>query len=229
MEKADGLKQKILEWGAAKVGYADLSMLLPEEYMHLKTGISIAIRLSDEIISQIQKSPTHTYFHHYRTVNAFIDQVTLKIATVLQNDGYLVMPIAASQSLNIDGKTYKGVFPHKTVATRAGLGWIGKSACLITPEFGPRVRLGTVLTDWIPKYDVPMDTSQCGNCRKCVENCPALAIRGNQWEPGIPREELFDAQACSTHMHQHYQHIGRGSVCGICVKSCPMGRKIIKR
>jgi len=229
MDKSVQLKEKILEWGAAKVGYADLTKLLPEEYVHLKTGISIAIRLSDEIISQIHGAPTHTYFHHYRTVNAFIDQITFKIAAVLQQDGYLAMPIAASQSVNIDGKNYRGVFPHKTVATRAGLGWIGKSACLITPEFGPRIRLGTVLTDWEPVYDDPINASQCGNCRKCVENCPALAIQGNQWEPGIAREELFDAKACSTHMHQHYQHIGRGSVCGVCIKSCPMGKKVIKR
>lgn len=229
MSKEKQLKEKILEWGAAKVGFADLTDLLPEEYSHLQTGIAIAIRLSDEIIHQIQDRPTHTYFHHYRTVNGFIDQVTLKISAVLQEDGYLAMAIPASQSVNIDGKKFEAIFPHKTVATRAGLGWIGKSACLITEEFGPRVRLGTVLTNWKPIYDSPINESKCGTCSRCVENCPALAIQGSQWELGLAREELFDARACSTHMHQHYQHIGRGSVCGICIRSCPVGKRIIKR
>ena len=38
-------------------------------------------------------------------------------------------------------------FPHKTAATRAGLGWIGKTALFVSPEFGPAVRLATVFTD----------------------------------------------------------------------------------
>ena len=38
-------------------------------------------------------------------------------------------------------------FPHKTAANMAGLGFIGKSVLFISNEFGPRVRLATVLTD----------------------------------------------------------------------------------
>ncbi|KXG73647.1 4Fe-4S double cluster binding domain-containing protein [Thermotalea metallivorans] len=223
------LKNKIMEWGASKVGYADLGDVLPEEYKHLKTGISIAVRLSDEIMSQIQEAPTHTYFHHYRTVNFFIDQITLKITMQLQEWGYLAMAIAASQSVNIDGRHYRGVFQHKTAATRSGMGWIGKNGCLVTEEYGPRVRLGTVLTNMDVVYDPPVVASKCGACKKCVQACPAMALRGGLWYPGMPREEMVDARACSMHMHAHYQHIGRGSVCGICIKTCPQGNKIIKR
>ncbi|MBF8984453.1 epoxyqueuosine reductase [Lutibacter sp. B2] len=229
MQKSLDFKNQIKEWGVSKVGFADVSHVLPKEYKHLKTGISIAIRLSDEIISQIEGKPTHTYFHHYRTVNAFIDQITLKIAMQLQNWGYLAMPIPASQSVNIDGNKYSGIFQHRTAATMSGLGWIGKSACLVTEEFGSRVRLGTVLTDMELCYDEASTQSRCGTCRECVLACPSLALRGNTWYPGISREELIDVKACSMHMHNHYQHIGRGSVCGICIKVCPQGKMVIKR
>lgn len=229
MNQKNILEEKIKEWGATKVGFGFLEDVLPDDLKHLKTGISIAIRLSDEIISQIEDMPTHTYFHHYRTVNAFIDQITLKIAMQLQTWGYLAMPIPASQSVNIDGKQYRGVFQHRTSATRAGIGWIGRNACLVTEEFGPRVRLGTVLTNMEVQYDRAITESQCGSCKKCVNSCPALALRGELWYPGIKREELVDAKACSMHMHNHYQHIGRGSVCGICIQVCPKGNKVIKR
>ena len=229
MNQSEQLKNQIKEWGAAKVGYANLENVLPEAYKHLKTGISIALRLSDEIISQITDIPTHAYFHHYRTVNTWLDQITLKTAMQLQEWGYLAMPIAASQSINGDGYYYQGIFQHKTAATLSGIGWIGKSACLITEEYGPRVRLGTVLTNMEALWDESITESKCDVCNNCVKACPALAIRGAIWNQTVTREELFDAQACSTHMHNHYQHIGRGSVCGICIKACPKGSKIIKR
>ncbi|TCO73681.1 4Fe-4S double cluster binding domain-containing protein [Marinisporobacter balticus] len=229
MEKIDILKEKIKEWGATKVGFGYLEDVLPSDLKHLKTGVSIAVRLSDEIMSQIEEMPTHTYFHHYRTVNTFIDQIALKIVMQLQTWGYLAMPIPASQSVNIDGEKYSGVFQHRTAATRAGIGWIGRNACLITEEFGPRVRLGTVLTNMEVHYDEAITKSQCGSCKKCVSCCPALALRGALWNPHVKREELVDAKACSMHMHNHYQHIGRGSVCGICIQACPKGNQVVKR
>lgn len=222
------LTKKILDMGVSKVGYCDLSDLLPPKYKHLKSGISIAIHLSEQVINEIDKieGPTHTYFHHYRTVNTFIDQVSLKIMMNIQKMGYLSLAIPASQTINSDGWKFKGLFPHRTAATRSGLGWIGKNCCLITEEFGPRVRLGTILTDMPLAYNSPLNTSNCGDCQICVKACPAIALKGKLWTPGVEREEILDARACSTHMSTHYKHIGRGSVCGICIKVCPKGGRV---
>ncbi|MCG8539848.1 MAG: 4Fe-4S dicluster domain-containing protein [Clostridia bacterium] len=227
MNYKEELREILINLGAAKVGFAYLQDLLPNKYKHLKTGISIIFRLSDQIINEIEEEPTHSYFHHYRTVNFKIDQIVLSGVSKLQEWGFLAMSIAASQSVNIDGNKYKGVFPHKTVATRGGLGWIGKNACLVTDEFGPRIRLGTILTNMEVSYDESVTMSRCGDCNKCVKACPALALRGNLWNPEGKREELLDPQACSEHMSNYYKHIGRGSVCGICIRNCPKGTKVI--
>lgn len=229
MKYSQELKKMLYDLGATKVGYGYLEDILPESLKHLKTGVSIAFRLSDQIINDIYEEPTHSYFHHYRTVNFKLDQIMLSVASKLQEWGYLAMPVPASQSVNIDGNKYKGIFPHKTAATRSGIGWIGKSACLITEEYGPRVRLGTILTNMDVEYDKPIAKSKCGDCIKCLQACPALAIRGENWYAGIDREEIFDAKACSEHMSNNYKHIGRGSVCGLCIKSCPIGSKVLKK
>ncbi|WP_026477076.1 4Fe-4S double cluster binding domain-containing protein [Alkaliphilus transvaalensis] len=231
MKKQEELKKILLDLGVTKVGFCKLDDLLPEKFQHLKSGISIVIRLSDQIISDIdiKDGPTHTYFHHYRTVNFFIDQVTLRITTLLQQWGYLAMAIPASQSINEEGWDFKGLFPHRTAATRAGIGWIGKNCCLVTEEFGPRLRLGTILTNMELEYDQPIEASQCGECNACVKACPAIALKGAIWTPGMDRKEIFDPRACSNHMHQQYQKIGRGSVCGICLKVCPKGNNVLRR
>lgn len=228
MNYKEELKDMLIELGATKVGFGYLEDVLPNKYKHLKTGVSLAFRLSDAIVNEIDNKPTHGYFHHYRTVNFRIDQIILTGISKLQEWGFLAMPVPASQSVNIDGNKYQGVFQHRTAATRAGLGWIGKNACLITDEFGPRIRLGTILTNMEVPYDDPIISSKCGQCNKCVKACPAIALRGNYWYPGIKREELVDPQACSEHMSNYYKHIGRGSVCGICIKSCPKGTKTMK-
>ncbi|WP_432663906.1 epoxyqueuosine reductase [Wukongibacter baidiensis] len=228
MDYKEELRELLIGLGASKVGFAYLEDLLPNKHKHLKTGISMVFRLSDQVINEIQNEPTHSYFHHYRTVNFRIDQIILSGVSKLQDLGFLALPIGASQSVNVDGNKYRGIFPHRTAATRAGLGWIGKNACLITDEFGPRVRLGTILTNMEVSYDEPVESSKCGDCNRCVKACPALALRGGTWYPGSGREELVDAQACSEHMSTYYKNIGRGSVCGICIKNCPKGAKVIR-
>lgn len=64
--------------------------------------------------------------------------------------------------------------------------------------------------------------SPCTGCGLCVKSCPAGAITGRDWSEGIDRSEIFDPQKCSEYMKRNFQHIGRGAVCGICMKVCPI-------
>jgi epoxyqueuosine reductase len=207
--------------GASIVGFSHLKNILPENLKDLEYGISIGVRLSDAIIDQIENEPTFTYFHHYRTVNTLIDQITLKAMLFIMNTGFKSFAIPASQTVHDSDKKHYGTFPHKTAANLAGLGWIGKSALFISNDFGPRIRLGTILTDMPLPFSKPDLASKCGECSECVKNCPAKAISGLNWQEGFEREKIFDAKACADFMFKEFKNIGRGSVCGICIKACP--------
>ena len=110
-------------------------------------------------------------------------------------------------------------FPHKTAATQSGLGWIGKTALFISPEFGPAVRLATVFTDLALPAGEPVVESRCGDCRDCVDACPAGCGRDVLWRPGMARELLFDAGACRHHMTL-FTGV-EADICGICIAACP--------
>jgi len=73
----------------------------------------------------------------------------------------------------------------------------------------------------VPETILP---SPCQNCHLCVDACPAGAISGKTWTPNRTREEMFAPEKCSNYMKRAFQHIGRGAVCGVCIRVCPMAK-----
>lgn len=220
------LKKFILGNGASIVGIGDLTILndykhepaVPREFMR---AISIGIRLSDEIINRITKGPTNAYAEHYRKTNDSLDEITKLAVNQLEDKGFKTLRIPASQRVNRQ-KLY-GKFPHKTGAILSGLGWIGKSALLITFEHGPRVRFATILTNAPLSADEAQETSNCGSCKICVDTCPAKAMTGELWFFGDPRHKMYDAHACNNYLKIQEQKVGE-TICGICIAVCPYGK-----
>ena len=221
MSIQEELKAFLLEKGVADVGFFKVN----EGEETLPYGVSIVARLSESIIDEIEDEPTHTYFNHYRNVNAFIDSMLLQAGMFLQRKGYKYISVAASQSINKDGWNYMARYSHKKGACLAGLGSIGRNSLFLHNEYGSYVRLGTLFTDCPFDCNNMLAESICNGCDICVKACPAKAIKGGDWTPGTPREEIFDPEACSQYMKTQFQKIGRGAVCGICMKVCPMNRQ----
>lgn len=214
------ISNKLSAMGISDYGFAKIEPLHTKYTDTLPYSISIAIKLSDAILDEIDSEPTFAYFHHYRTVNAFIDIALLQIGMLIDKEGFRYIPIAASQSIPAVSP-YAGLVSHKALARLAGLGDIGKSALFISNKFGTRVRLGTILTNMpFDVCDIADHKDVCGGCNLCVTACPAKAIKGGVWRPGMDRSDIFDAVACSEYMKTAFGHIGRGAVCGICVKTC---------
>lgn len=207
------LKEYLQENGASDVGFCRLS------YDSLDYAVSIVVKLSDFVISQIDTAPTYTYFNHYKTANALIDRLGLLCGKMIEEQGGLYMPIPASQTVN-GHNTYAGEFSHKKAAVSSGLGAIGKNALFLHHTYGPAVRLGTVFTNLPLETGEPRFENLCDGCNLCVRHCPAQALYGKKFSLENPDVSLVDRKACSDYMKQHYMHIGRGSVCGICMKQC---------
>jgi epoxyqueuosine reductase len=158
------------------------------------------------------------WYYVYRIVNPRLDSISAMLAQSLDKAGFKAFVVPSSQT--VDRAKLTGVFSHKLAAHLAGLGWIGKSALLITPEHGPRVRWGTVLTDAPFEAGIPM-VEMCRDCCECVNGCPAHAFTGQAFDKPRPRSEVFAAEACDHYLSKR-ETLHRA--CGMCVYICPFGK-----
>ena len=235
MDYTERIKKQIIAWGADLVGIADVDLLKgietdPRDLLDPYTrAVSIAVQIPVSVFEMIDDQPTPIYASTYKVANRLLNELAFKISNTLQEDGYLSLPIPASQIT--DKKNWYAAISHKAVARVAGLGWQGKNLLLITPQYGPRVRLVTVLTNAPLTPDGPIK-NRCGNCMLCHDACPVGAIKGvNTIDHYQTRDEALYFDKCVQKLTQDFAKlpdIGT-PICGICIKVCPFGRQVKKR
>jgi epoxyqueuosine reductase len=211
------LKALAHQWGGSLFGVADVRAFREEDFLlpastvrSLPFAISLAYRLSNPVLEDIEGQPTQHYFHHYQRINILLDTMALILHAAIQEMGHQAMPIAASQL--IDWKNQRAHLSHKHMARAAGLGWIGRNNLLVNERFGSRIRLVTVLTDLPLVVNAPVSKG-CGTCRECLTVCPAGAITE------LPSD--FDHVRCYEQLRTFSKtlHISH-HICGVCVKAC---------
>jgi epoxyqueuosine reductase len=87
---------------------------------------------------------------------------------------------------------------------------------ILTPEYGPRVRFGSILSTADLPPDPLLDNRLCTSCMRCVKMCPSSALNKENYPEG-----LTDKRACASYsavLNERYV-----SPCGICIKVCPVG------
>lgn len=131
--------------------------------------------------------------------------------------GYLIRSLGYPARAHMDGN-YRVIAP--LVARDAGLGEIGRMGLLMTPELGPRVRLGVVTTNLPLIPDQRSDDTSvidfCRICKKCAENCPSRSI------PLGDREEIDGALRWRINSDSCFRYWNLiGTDCGLCMAVCP--------
>jgi NAD-dependent dihydropyrimidine dehydrogenase PreA subunit len=185
-------------------GFADLTGLVQNKFFGYNYGISIGRKLDNRIVDKIVHGPTPEYYSHYRQINEDLGLLTERI----------------SEELN------------KMVATRPGSGWIGKTDLFISKQFGPRLRLVSILLKTpVKSKSKPVNISCCGNCNICVDSCPAKASNGKLWNITVDREEFFDPWKCRNQCAEFGRtRLGMDArICGICVAVYPIRQKTTSR
>ncbi|NLI74629.1 MAG: epoxyqueuosine reductase [Euryarchaeota archaeon] len=171
----------------------------------------------------IETAPSIYYHELYNTVNTFLDLSTYRLARFLDNHGYpsIYVPRDGYGSLSILKDNPFAFFSHRHAAYLAGLGTFGVNNMLLTPEYGPRVRLGTIFTTAELPVDDVMDIDLCIKCMRCSRSCPVEALDDTDYPLGLTKKEIctqYNASLARKHV----------SPCGRCIKVCPIGRDRVR-
>lgn len=222
------LKEHLKSLGASLVGFADLRGVDTSSCNNMGFGVAFGIKIRSQIIKGITDGPTGEYYEEYNRLNSSLNDLAEECVKYIKGLGYNAIGQTTTYVTSDDNLSTP--IPHKTVATRAGLGWIGKNALLVTPEYGSAIRISSVITDMPLETDKPINESNCGTCTKCTEECPTQAIKGNLWSLGTNREELVDAFKCRKKARElSKQNFGvETSICGKCIEVCPFTNRYLK-
>jgi epoxyqueuosine reductase QueG len=177
------LRHLLKKAGAELVGFSSCKEYFPEYTSAVTLGVS-ALR-----IYNLERKDT------IQAMNEIMDFLNVTTRQILREEGYGSWGALFSQE-EFSGRP--DFVPHRELAVKSGMGIIGKNFLLITPEFGPRVQLTTVLTTMPVVPDPPLDFEPCKACDICVKECPTSALKS-----------YFHEDVCTK--------------CYTCVLVCPVG------
>ncbi len=165
----------------------------------------------------------------YIIPNTLLDGMALRIANFLESQGYLSLFFPSTYSYEEDEFIQQripfglGLFSQRHAAVRAGLGEFGLNNVVVTPQYGPRVRLNSVITEAELTPSPLLKEKVClgESCSLCLQDCPgAISLR-----PDFDPEAVWyntpartDIRACEKLDPVHYCR-------GRCVKVCPVAQK----
>lgn len=196
-------EQRIKDNGADFVYFVDVSMFPEDVIEGCACAVLFGKALSKEYISALHTNQEPKRKEILNTERK-MDNLAVKIAAQLEEEGYRSIAKLKSRRL-----------PHKTVALRAGLGFIGKNNLLVTKQYGCAQILGKVLTTapFLTMCEMPQDP-QCGDCNICVDACPTNALLGKTWSLTTTRDEILVRKRCT--------------LCQRCMVLCPYTAEYMK-
>ena len=264
------LKKFILNKGADLVGFANVERFeeapegtKPQDQLpNAQSVITFAIHIPDGVVDSL---PSASYqAQGYLVLTEMLNEIAFHVAIFLERYGYKSLPIPASYSVKErrtvgdwpNLKIYSlATFSHRHAAEKAGLGQIGRNNLLITPMYGPRVRLQSIITT-APLEQDPMLEEKICICKRCppIERCPVKALGEyttdyykcsrrqrfvfDESDPDSERKDKQFAQNMRDKANQHplewsselLAHTNYGSTCcGICLRECVIGVQSAKK
>ena len=134
----------------------------------------------------LPRQPTHSGVAAYAVGDDYHEVLIDRLKQLVSN-------VETRLGREIHNRYYTDTGPllERELAQRAGLGWIGKNTCLISPQHGSYFFLAELLLDLPLVPDEPIKTDHCGECTLCIEACPTECI--------LP-DRTLDATRCISYL-----------------------------
>jgi len=224
MDLSTDVKKLALANGVDLAGIAPIDRFTAAPAGHhpedILPGAKAVISCARRIPGGVLLGPATAYHRAMEVAHARLDFAAAQVSLFLEETGGRALPVPADEPYahwEADRLYGCGDLSHKHAAQAAGLGRLGRNSLLITPQFGNRVHLVSVVTDVDLPFDPILDWEPCAaGCTACRKACPVGAIIADQQvNQALCRPNLI-------------QRLPKGTViesCRICRRVCPAGLK----
>jgi epoxyqueuosine reductase len=218
------LKRFAVSQGADLVGVASVERFAEAPTGHhpedILPGAKSVVVCARRIPGGVLDGPATAYQRAMDAAHAHLDLMAGQVAIFVEQGGGRAVPVPADEPYahwEADRRYGRGDLSHKHAAQAAGLGRLGRNSLLITPHYGNRVHLVSVVTDVALPADPLMDWEPCPKgCTLCRKACPVGAIGENrQVDQALCRAEMLLTLPKGTVVEN----------CRRCRKVCPAGLK----
>jgi len=149
---------------------------------------------------------------HVNYLRGRLTRASYHVANASHAVGLRALPLPG-EGPSVDARFLRAVLPYKGAAEAAGLGEIGMSGLLVTPEYGPRLQLAVCLTEAELASTAREDARGCRYCNICVFRCPSKAI-------GYPDRDK--GERCAINRFACAQYVTSAGGCSECMRVCPV-------
>lgn len=223
MSELTNLQEYLKKLGVSKVGFADVNGIA-SDFVDLPNGISLVLKMPKEAMQLVKNEDYKAYWKCFHGKVGELTEIALKGEEHIKNLGYDAFALTMTRN-ECDMEKLLSILPYKTIATKSGLGWIGRSALFVTPEYGSAVVLGAILTDMPLEFGKPITDSGCDECSNCQEACPVGAINPQKWNDRLNRDDIIDIEACFEYIMDQYK---AGLGCTKCMSECKLTQEYLK-
>ncbi len=224
MPDINNLKEYLISLGSSKVGFANLKGIA-SDFVDLPNGISLVLKFPKETIEFLYDEDYKSYWKSFHHQIDILTKISYEGEKYIKDLGYNAFALTMKRN-ECDMEKLLSILPYKTIATKSGLGWIGRSALFVTPEYGSAVALGGILTDMPLEFGVPVTDSECDECTNCQDACPVDAINPQKWNDRLNRKDIIDIEACSEYIIDQYK---AGLGCTKCLIECKLTQEYLKK
>lgn len=257
------IKQLILEQGVDLVGIAGANELILAHPPRPATDLmpsarSVIVMAVAHSLGAVCSPHIMLWTRSKMQTSRLLDQAAEKLGRILEKEGFLTLPISADKPVEIfkrdpaSGKRFPhtrvaGFLSFKHAAASCGMGQLGRSNLLLTPEYGPHQRLCCIVTEAPLEPDQRRDLDLCiEGCSKCEQACPVDALRDgaysvdpcfDYWTFGFRRMKPKRLREWPGYLKMLFEHSRRRDImvemgqtfitdvdyCIECMRACPVG------
>ena len=182
---------------------------------------AISVSACDLLLKNVDQGTLFYFAKHCMAQAEALAIAAERLCLFIEKNGYRAFQVPGRGTAYSDDNC-QTILSHITHARLSGIGTMGDSGMLLTRQYGPRIRLTTILTNCTLPVPAELEDEVCTHCGACAAICPSGSITNGRFDERYPERCYTNKRACAAHRNENKERFG-SRFCNLCMAVCPVG------